>query len=597
MILSSPAQLGILLLSLLILFLHFLHSQRKRREVAALVLWEKLPTLPETRAARLRARFDLLLLLQLLVLAFVAVALADPCLRTARPRLASLAIVLDGSASLRAQTAEGEDIAALVRAEALALLDRYPTTPVAVLEISRSPRVLAPLAERHDAARRAVAAWEPTWYGDGADEALAALLASQDSFFERVVVLTDAQAQFALPGLEVVAFAPGENVAISAFSVRESPDGTGPVAFVRVRNDTSAYREVSVRVSDGTRRLSYDALVEPGGEQALVLPFPASIGGTFTATLDGRDAFSVDDVRLSSLARRAGVRARVIGTMDRYLKTALTVAGVELVAQDDPGRADLVVCSSATLPAGLREERVLLVHATLAGILDVGEDVRDVRGPLTVEAPGDPLLLEVDPLNFVLKTSPAVRPIESGVTVLSADGVPILWHGAPAGRRVVSLFPDPLESNLPLTVDFPILVLNAVRWLLRTGGSAPEASAIVGAPVPVAPYGAPERLKDPAGHEIGLPADSIGFIAKAPGIYELTTSSGTYAVAANVDPEESPRPPAVAAEPAAQASGEEARRETAYIDLWPVAAALALCSLALESIERERSGSLRRRRR
>jgi Ca-activated chloride channel family protein len=208
----SPVYLSLLALAAGIILLYFLHTRRQRHEVSALFLWEELPNDPRTRAARIRIRIDALLLLQLLVLVAVVLALAQPAFLTKKPRLAGLAIVLDGSASLHGRSADGRLVADLARSEASALLDRYPTTPVALLELSTSPRVLAPVSTDHERVRRAIAAWEPTWFGNGTGEDLTGLLASQGGTFERVVLLTDGQPAFSLPDLEVVPFSPGENL-------------------------------------------------------------------------------------------------------------------------------------------------------------------------------------------------------------------------------------------------------------------------------------------------------------------------------------------------------------------------------------------------
>lgn len=594
MILENPAALSLLALGIGIVLLYFLRTRRQRHEVSALFLWEGLPNDPRTRAARIRVRVDLLLLLQLLVLAALVAAVAQPAFRTQRPRLASLAIVLDGSASLRARTEEGRPSGELARAEALALLDRYSTTPVALFELSTSPRVLAPLSAEHDRARRALVGWEPTWFAGGTAEDLTGLLASQGGAFERVVLLTDHRPDFSLPGLDVVVFSPGENVAVTAFGVREEPGGNGSIAFLKVRNDTSSYRDLTIRVSDGSRRALLPVLLPPGEEQAYVLPFPASLGPVFSATVDGKDSFPADDARTFSLARRTEWRIRVIGRLDRYLRAALTSLGpVQFLEPDDPSEADVVVACNAPLLAGVRED-ALLVHTSLLGAVDLGEDEDGDAGSLTIDQPGDPLLADVDPLNFLAHRIPPVRLLASGTTVLSAGGEPILWRADLSERRVVLLAPDLLRTNLPLTVDFPLLIRNALHWLSLADPSAPPPDIAAGDPIPFASYGTPVRLKDPSGREMEIDPDAAGFLARAPGTYLLTTSSGTYPIAVNVAWEESPRRPAADALPPADEGTSTPALAAGLLPAWPIAAGLALALLILEGVLYQRPGIPRR---
>jgi hypothetical protein len=238
---------------------------------------------------------------------------------------------------------------------------------------------------------------------------------------------------------------------------------------------------------------------------------------------------------------------------------------------------------------------VLLVHSSLAGIAEVGDDREVEPGPLIADAPADPLLANVDPLNFVVRRAPTVRLLVDGVTLLSAGGQPLLWRAALPNRRIVVLAPDPLRTNLPLCVDFPILVWNIVRWLSLANPSAPVTAAVVGEPIPFLSYGIPERLEDPSNREMRVDGNAAGFVAKAPGVYRLSTSSGTYAVAVNVDWNESPRTARdTTASPSRPAEG-RARLETAFFLAWPIAAAVALVLLIVECILFQRLGFPRRR--
>ncbi|MGD9676075.1 MAG: hypothetical protein AB7V19_05260, partial [Candidatus Bipolaricaulia bacterium] len=161
---------------------------------------------------------------------------------------------------------------------------------------------------------------------------------------------------------------------------------------------------------------------------------------------------------------------------------------------------------------------------------------------------------------------------------------------------VVLLAPHPIETNFPLTVDFPILVRNILHWLSLSTLSAPPHAATVGAAIPFAPYGVPQRLEDPSGRVTDVPSTSFGFRAKSPGIYRLTTSSGTYPIAVNVEGGESPRTSAADEEVAPKGDdGTAGGLQTGLRPVWPMAAALGLLLLVAESFVYHRVGFLRSR--
>lgn len=206
MTLLNAGALYLLTLAGGIALLYFLRARSRRVEVSALFLWEGLRSAPRSRAARIRRRIEPLLLVQLLVLALLALALAQPALRGMRPHLSRMAIVLDGSASMQTRTESGKTRYELARDEAVALLDRYPSTTVTILQLCKTSEVIAPLTDDHDVALRALGASSPTWTADGSPEALRGLLESQggSAAFERVTLFTDRPFELSLPGIEQV---------------------------------------------------------------------------------------------------------------------------------------------------------------------------------------------------------------------------------------------------------------------------------------------------------------------------------------------------------------------------------------------------------
>ncbi|MEW5826879.1 MAG: VWA domain-containing protein, partial [Candidatus Bipolaricaulota bacterium] len=372
MILTAPAYLYLLLLALGVVLLHLLRTRQRGVDVTALFLWDDLPRDPRAKAAVIRLRIDSLLLLQLLTLAAIVLALVGPSVWTRRPSLSGLALVVDGSASVRARAEDGGIVADDLREAALALLALYPSTPVAVLEMCSAPRVLAALSRDHETARRALETWEPTWFANGSRDDLGALLESQGESLERIVYLTDEAPPFSWPGLEVVTVPAGQNVALTAFSVREDPRGIGVVAFARLRNDTRDDREIAVVVSDGEWSTQVAALIAPGEEQALVLPFPASRGRVFTATLDLEDAFAGDNLRTWSLPQRGEWKVRILGEMDRFVRAALTSVEAVRLLGSEAEEPDLTVVCGVEAGADVRGS-VLLVGASLRGVVEVGD--------------------------------------------------------------------------------------------------------------------------------------------------------------------------------------------------------------------------------
>ena len=590
MTLLNPAAFYLLLASLLILVLHLLRARERQREVSALFLWEGLPGDPQSRAARIRQQIDPLLLLQLAILLAVVAALAQPAWRVRSASLSGLAIVLDGSASMRTVTEDGASRYEQAVEEARALLEQYPSTTAAVIQLSSRPAILARPGHDREGLQNALLRSDPTWYGDGTAATLLSLLGSLGgtSTFERVVVFSDHSFSDMPPSFETVLVDRADNLALTGFSVRGNPDGGGVTALVTALNDSDEYRDVTIRIDDRENQTTLSVLMAPSAEERFVIPFPNSRGTLFTASIEPGDGFSADNRRFFSLERPIDVRVRWLGSENRYLMAALrSVAPVTVV--DSPGDADLTVVHGARAPASL-VGTVLLVHAGIEDLLTQGETLP--TGRIEVLNADHPVLRDVDPSNFRLREAPTASMPPSAEVVLAAGDVPLLATYADETRTVFYLAPDILQTNLPITIDFPLLIRNIVAGLVRLPAELSYRSADVGEPIPLAGRGSVTGLYDAEENSISLPEGLSTFRPDSPGFHTLITDRGAFAIAVNVPAAESSfRQPAEeidAVEPDVQSA-------VRYLALWPVATALAILLLIAEAYMHSGRRSLMRR--
>ena len=592
MTLEKGGALSLLALAAGVILLYFLRARSERYPVSALFLWEGLRSDAHSRAAWIRRKIDPLLIMQLFVLSFVVFALAEPAWRALRPQLSGMAIIIDGSASMHT-VAEGKQTRYdLALKEGLALLNLYPTTPVTILKLSSSPQVIAPFMEDHDEARRAFIESRPTWFAHGSWDDLQALLKSQGGpgNFEKIVLLTDQPLAQRLVGMEQVLFTQGENLAITCFSVREDPEQQGVTALVTVQNNTSSAQERTITVSDGSDRVLLSAFLPPGKAQTYVLPFPRSHGPTFTATIEPTDAFPSDDIRYFALKRSLERRVRWIGQENRYLLAALTATWpITLVPPEDQDPVDLTIAYDTLLPAHTAGN-ILLFHAGLEGLVTIQEE-KEGKPPVSVRR-DDPLLKDVDPTDFRILSSPEVTLSPQGIVVLTCNDEPFLWRLDEQGRSIVLVAADLMQTNLPLTVDFPLLVRNIVETFAPLPSPLLYTWSIVGDPVDLSQYGKLLSLEDPNHEMIPLPQDAHSFIPKAPGIYTVNTDEGLYSIATNIDPRESTPSSVVSDTETAMPANEQA---SVLLPLWPYIAIVGFLMLVAETLFYHGGGVWRRR--
>ena len=100
MSLANPAALGLLALAIPVLLLHVLKPRREQRTVASTFLWRSVAQPVSAAKPWQRLRPSVLLLLQLLAVALLAVAVADPVRVTDAPLSAHTVFIIDASGSM-----------------------------------------------------------------------------------------------------------------------------------------------------------------------------------------------------------------------------------------------------------------------------------------------------------------------------------------------------------------------------------------------------------------------------------------------------------------------------------------------------------------
>lgn len=565
-----------------VILVYFLRRRAQAYRVSALFLWEE--TEKRARRALLFARRSpWLLLLQLLALALLVLAIANPAYYTAGVP-GRMAIILDGSASMQISR-DGVSRYELAVQRALELVDSA-AGELTLLQAKRQPRVLLALTSDKRRAREALRASRPTLEGEASLEQLWQLLASQAPLaqFERIVYLTDhplPEGEPSLP-LETIGLGdPAENLGLSAFILRPEPGpGGGYSVFVRAENYTDREEEPTLTiVADGTMIFASRVPLAPHGGRALALSFPGAFPRTATAALAVVDDFPWDDNRYFAIPQ-VERKALWLGRDDRFLRAAILAAGDFAITPDrQDGVFDLIIANGAEVPQDLKGN-ILLVNSAYPPLVQL-------LGPEELsalpQAAAHPLLAGVEASSFfVAKSNHALLP-SGGEVLLSAAGLPLIYLKREGAQRICYIGFDLHWSNLGLTVDFPILMKNLLGWLVPPlAGMEPLAPPEVGEPLPLTLTGA-VKIIDPQGRA-SQPGEPL--LAPLPGLYRLDSPRGSSYLAVNIASAESRPSEKITGEEGAALSG-LARAGRSSRPFWEYLALGGLLALILEALGHE----------
>jgi hypothetical protein len=554
----SASALWGLLLGAPIILLYLLKLKRTRHVVSSILLWRRAIQEMQANVPFRRLRRNLLLILQLAVLVLVVLALSRPAITSHMLARGSTIIVVDATASMASRDESG-GASRLERAKQIVrgmLPSVGGSTRAALIEASGRTRLVCPLTSDRSQLVKALEDINQTDEAGDLHEAmlLAAELAKAQQGAE-VVVISDGgggQMYGSGPvrelGLNQQGAAAGSdrarvryvrvgqranNVGIVAMNTRMLPGGRQEL-FASIANFSDRQKDIQaeLRINGGlvdVRAIKLGPVesavsgAAPEGRPASPeMPAPANTeqlsnrrslifdslppdGGLAELKLDVDDDLSSDNVAFAFIntSRRPAVG---VATSNRFVWEALA-SDPEIDAsrvEGDQGAGiehyDVLVVEGDQVSRFLKTDRALLCinPADSPGfcVADAGGSAPTSSGSISAD-PSHPVnsYINYAGVNFdqrkVLKVAGWLKPVVSD----SAGG--LIWAGENNGKRTVLMGFDLAKTDLPIRMEFPILMANCVAWLAQSGGISSSPGAASGQDIAVR-TGQPLRFQSAA---------------------------------------------------------------------------------------------------
>ncbi|MBA2336638.1 MAG: BatA domain-containing protein [Acidimicrobiia bacterium] len=520
MSLLAPLGLALTALAVPLVVLYMLKSRRSGIEVSSIRLWEGEEEFVSSSLPWKRLEITAALLLQLLALALFALALARPFFHQATLLGPHTVLVVDTSGSMAQAGRIDAARQRLVELAAEASEDKL----ISIVQAGPQPRVLAAFSREAATLVDIVSAVDAG--GGTADLEGAIRLARGLATPDRpttMLILSDGGVEGTLtePVVDArhLAFdAVDDNLAITGFGTGTVGEGTTR-AFVEVTSYAGGPVTVPVAITvDGLDAGTVDIELAAGGRDRRLVPVDAGPGQVVEASLVAApDGNPLDDTAALVLGGATELVVATTGEGSPFLDALLAATPGVVPPLGAP--ADIVVMDGGDASIVDRPAWVIRPETAPPGIDIVGRLDNPV---ITFTQPGEPLLDGLD-LSAVAIAEADIVQAEGWVPIVAAGDVPLILLGDVAGHRVVYFAFDPVRSNLPVQVAFPVLGARLIDWL---AGSRIGAEAIADAGVPIAvapPAGATTVITTPSGETVTV-ADQVLEYARTeqPGIYRVS---------------------------------------------------------------------------
>ncbi|MEN3337794.1 MAG: hypothetical protein V7647_1470 [Acidobacteriota bacterium] len=523
--------------------------------VSSLLVWQRVLDEPRELTLWERIRRAVSFVLTVVIALVLALAIARPSPRSgdAASSRGRVLIVLDSSWSMLARTSSHETrwqrAVGQARRLAAAAAGGSPTA----LATTADGLVEGPTTDltRLEAAldRIAPAGGDPTAWPE---------LAGADS----VHFITDGAAPRILqPGITVHSvFEAAPNVGVTAFDVRASPSpDLAGTAYLEIVNYADAPQDMHVTITRGDAVVLDRRAAMRAGE-ALRQLVPLGRGGDprMRVHVDApHDALDIDDDAFAWIEHANPVTITVVGQQTAWLRPLFAGDPDVRVTFIDPSKYGLPASAGGGREGSPARADVLLFDRwapdeppTTPAIYVAPTDVpwltrrsdtvgrawnpADEQRPRWEAAGSHPVVDGVDPLTMKIEKAHPYAGDTLMPVAQSAKGTPLVYVADTHDRRFVVLTFGPGESNLASAPGFPVLMGNALDWLVRPDAHAARTTGRASFSASTA------RLTGPGNRQIPLSRIDGAAVAmlREPGLYVAEGAGATSTVAVNVgDPQ------------------------------------------------------------
>ncbi|MEJ5250993.1 MAG: VWA domain-containing protein [Chthonomonadetes bacterium] len=534
-----------------ILALYILRLRRRRVEVPALLLWAQVVQDFQANVPWQRLRKHWLLLVQLLAALLLVLGIAQPYTRAWMYSGEAHVLVLDGSASMLAT-----DVSPSRFEQARAMAREYiqkmpPGDQAAIVLAGARPRVLCGLTTNRSELLRTLRNAQPAETGANIAEALALAGAMLTPFAAPTIeVFTDggfpeprdvdtgrARLQYHTVGERA------ENAGIVAVDLREHRDAPGRFdLFVVLRHNSERERRYTLELWRSDNLIDAQEVTLPARSEAPVLfrdLIPSDRPEELRVRLDSRDALACDNTAYAILYPVRELKVLLVSTGNLFLETALNLHPRTVVTKvaSPPAEAhekyDVVVYDGIK-PASPPEGNAVIIGTLPAWFPVVA--LQPVENSVVVDwHHTHPTMRYVDLASVRLSKATPVLPKPGVETLVEVSEGAVMVSLQKPDRRWLLVTFDITSSDLPLRVAFPVMMLNALRWLtapLESGerGLVPAGGLAV-IPVPGEYQKIHLRLPDGRTAELNVQEQAAPFEdTLQTGIYRCTETGYQFAV-------------------------------------------------------------------
>lgn len=470
-----------------IILLYLLKTRASVQKVPALNLWKEAYENIQAQSPWEKFRHHLLMYLQILAVLLLILALMKPYLRLQGGDVNRAVICLDISGSMNAKYNEGHTKFEEEKKQAKKYISQLKQgTKVTLVSADRGAKILANDVTDGSRLKKLIDDLQPTDAEGNLQSAInmiAPVAKNWDNY--RMVGFTDENVELGtLKGDIIDLSSDYGNCSLDWVNHTETEQGIEIQA--KIANQTSA--DVSHEINLYLGEQLYD--VQPlrlAGNESKVLTFPALSAARFgqltkdapyiRAEINEKDALTEDNSACEVLNSGEGKRILLVSEQNQFLEKALGLGGETTIEKTtsvkniNPEKEyDLIVYDGQKMEKWYHSENVLILAPKKALSID-GNSIIEPAGKeenIKLTAVSSELLSGMEAFEFGCSLTQKFTLPKWAYSIINAGSASAAYTGNLKGRNITVFGFDLHDSNLPVQMEFPILIQN----ILHQGGQA-----------------------------------------------------------------------------------------------------------------------------
>ena len=538
--------LALLALVPVIIFMYLLKQKADKKEVPSLFLWKETYHNIEANTPWEKLKKNWLMILQIILFLILIFALMGPYLLNLGKSTSHVVVIVDNSGSMNALY-EGEktrfDKAITEASDYVKSLRNG--TGISVIASSSEATLVVTSTEDKDEAIEKIKSIQPT-LNPGSAHAGVEMVKTMQSQWPALttVCFTDSNVSMDdVDGYIVDVYKQKENVGIDYLSHGDSSEKLIVLAKVTNYGEKETARQVTLYGDD--QILSEQSVSFGPGESKIVYFDKVNFkGNVLRAELNGNDSLEEDNVSYDIVSEHKQINVLLMTQKNAYLEKALDLMeGISVTKSNDIESFDTFVTQDFDLyifdnmrPANFPERgNVIIFESEYASLFDgfLYKTTGQVDGAL-VTAKTTPITQYVDNMDFSAAYIWCYQTptwAETFLTCESEDGTEnVGFYGDYNGQKITVFGFDIHNSELPLKMEFPLLMYNIVNDNVSTGMLTTNVVSVGdGVQINAKADGGLPKVFTPDDTAIELSDYRLAFTnTDVPGVYTVTQSEDRF---------------------------------------------------------------------